>query len=256
MTAHGPVCIVTGGAAGIGRSCVELFAAHGYRVVAADVDRNAAIETSRKLDDAHPGQIFGIGCDVASAADCKRLATETLARWGRIDVLIGNAGVQTTGRIIDADDEQWDRLVAVNLRGLFNSCRAVLPHMISQRDGRIVLVSSINALRSPAGMGIYDMTKSGVIGLMHSLAVDHGRDGVRVNAVCPGATVTDHHIRQAAAQGQTEAQLRERCRGYGLLGRVAEPAEIAAAVHFLASDAASFITGSTLVVDGGFAIQA
>lgn len=91
--------------------------------------------------------------------------------------------------------------------------------------------------------------------LTRSLAVDHGRDGIRVNAECPSATLTDHHIRQAAARGQTEAELRERTRGYGLLGRVAEPAEIAAAIHFLASDAASFATGATLVVDGGFTIQ-
>jgi meso-butanediol dehydrogenase/(S,S)-butanediol dehydrogenase/diacetyl reductase len=183
------------------------------------------------------------------------MASEAIARWGRIDALIGNAGVQNAGRILDATEDHWDWLVAVNLKGLFNACRAVLPQMIAQHDGRIVLVSSINALRAPPGMGVYDMTKTGVIGLARSLAVDHGRDGIRVNAVCPGATITDHHLRQAAARGQTEAQLRERTRGYGLLGRVAEPAEIAAAIHFLASDAASFVTGSTLVVDGGFTIQ-
>lgn len=255
MAANLPVCIVTGGAAGIGRGCVEYFAAREYRVVVADISRDAAIETAKKIEASHPGNILAVGCDVARADDCERMAHETLERWGRIDVLIGNAGLQSGGRVLDTTEENWDRLVAVNLKGLFNSCRAVLPQMITQRDGRIVLVSSINALRAPPAMGVYDMTKTGVIGLTRSLAVDHGRDGIRVNAVCPGATLTDHHIRQAAARGQTEAELRERTRGYGLLGRVAEPAEIAAAIHFLASDAASFVTGATLVVDGGFTIQ-
>ncbi len=250
-----PVCIVTGGAAGIGRACAEYFAARGHCVVAADIDGDAARATAAALSPTYPDRIIGTHCDVASATDCQRVASEALARWGRIDALIGNAGIQTAGKIIDTTDAQWDRLVSVNLKGLFNACRAVLPQMTTQKDGRIVLVSSINALRSPPGMGVYDMTKTGVIGLMRSLAVDHGRDGIRVNAVCPGATLTDHHIREAAARGQTEAELRERTRGYALLGRVAEPAEIAAAIYFLASDAASFITGATLAVDGGFAIQ-
>ncbi|MFO1375789.1 MAG: SDR family oxidoreductase [Steroidobacteraceae bacterium] len=255
MSEEAPVCIVTGGGAGIGRACVERFAQHGYRVIAADIDGPAAASAARAIS-AETGQdVAGIRCDVASAASCRDLAAEVLRRWGRIDALIGNAGLQTAGRLLDATDEEWDRLVAVNLRGIVNVCRAVLPTMIERRDGRIVLVSSINALRSPAGMAVYDMTKTGVLGLMRSLAVDHGVDGVRVNAVCPGATLTDHHIRAARERGQTEADLRDRTRGYGLLGRVAEPAEIAAAIHFLASDQASFVTGATLVVDGGFTIR-
>jgi NAD(P)-dependent dehydrogenase (short-subunit alcohol dehydrogenase family) len=255
MSGAAPACIVTGGAAGIGRACVEYFAARGYRTIAADIDASAAESAARAIAARTGQEVLGLACDVASAPDCRRVADEARARWGRIDALIGNAGVQTGGRLIDSTDADWDQLVAVNLKGLVNSCRAVLPAMIAQHDGRIVLVSSINALLSPPGMAIYDMTKTGVIGLMRSLAVDHGRDGVRVNAVCPGATMTDHHIRAAAARGQSEADLRKRTAGYGLLGRVAEPAEIAAAIHFLASDAASFVTGATLVVDGGFTIR-
>lgn len=250
-----PVCVVTGGAAGIGRACVEYFAARGYRVVVADID-GAAAETAAAAATAATGaQVLGLACDVAAEVDCRRVADAALARWGRIDVLVGNAGVQLNGRLIDASEADWDRLVSVNLRGLVNSCRAVLPAMIARHDGRIVLVSSSNAQRSPPGMALYDMTKTGVIGLVHSLAVDHGHDGVRVNAVCPGATLTDHHVRAAAARGQSVEDLRARTAGYGLLGRVAEPSEIAAAIHFLASDAASFVTGATLVVDGGFTIK-
>jgi meso-butanediol dehydrogenase/(S,S)-butanediol dehydrogenase/diacetyl reductase len=255
VTGTAPVCIVTGGAAGIGRACAEYFAARGYRVLAADVDGAAAEAVAEAIAAATGGQVLGLACDVAGEADCRRVAEAALGNWGRIDVLVGNAGVQTGGRLIDASEADWEQLVGVNLRGLANSCRAVLPAMIARHDGRIVLVSSSSALRSPPGMAIYDMTKAGVIGLVHSLAVDHGRDGVRVNAVCPGATLTDHHIRAAAARGQTVADLRARTTGYGLLGRVAEPSEIAAAIHFLASDAASFVTGATLVVDGGYTIK-
>ena len=256
MSGVAPVCIVTGGAAGIGRACVEYFATEGYRVIAADIDGVAAESTASAIGARTGQEVLGLACDVASALDCQRVADEARARWGRIDALIGNAGVQTGGRLIDSTEGDWDQLVAVNLKGLVNSCRAVLPTMIAQHDGRIVLVSSINAVLAPPGMAIYDMTKAGVLGLMRGLAVDHGRDGVRVNAVCPGATMTNHHIRAAAARGQSEAELRQTMAGYGQLGRVAEPAEIAAAIHFLASDAASFVTGATLVVDGGFTIRA
>lgn len=261
MSADSRVCIVTGGGAGIGRACVDTFAARGWRVVAADVDGEAARVAATAASAAVAGAseavepAIGLACDVADAADCRRVAELALARWGRIDALVGNAGLQIGGRLLDASEDDWNRLIGVNLRGLVNACRAVLPAMIARRDGRIVLVSSINAVLSPAAMTLYDLTKTGVLGLTRSLAVDHGGDGVRVNAVCPGATLTDHHIRAAVARGQSVEQLRARTRGYGLLGRVAEPPEIAAAIHFLASDEASFVTGATLMVDGGYTVK-
>lgn len=250
-----PVCMVTGGAAGIGRACVEYFAARGWHVLAADVDAAGLQALERGAGSDGRGEVLGWPCDVSDAAACHAAAAAARARWGRIDALVGNAGLQTPGRLLDAPDGDWDRLVGVNLRGILNGCRAVLPSMIERHDGRIVLVSSINAVLSPPGMTIYDMTKTGVLGIARSLAAEHGRDGVRVNAVCPGATLTDHHLRRAAAQGQNADDLRRRTQGYGLLGRIAEPAEIAAAIHFLASDAASFITGATLMVDGGFTVK-
>ena len=255
MSVPARVCVVTGGGAGIGKACVLQFAQAGFHVLAADLDQQAAEAAAAEAQARYRIDALGVRCDVAEMRDCAAAAASALARWGRIDALVANAGVQTAGRFLDTDQAHWDRLVSVNLQGVANSCRAVLPAMLAQHDGRIVLVSSINALLSPPGMTVYDMTKTGVIGLARSLAVDHGRDGVRVNAVCPGATITDHHLRLAAQRGQTEADLRARTKGYGLLGRVAEPAEIAAAIHFLISDAASFVTGATLVVDGGFTVK-
>jgi meso-butanediol dehydrogenase/(S,S)-butanediol dehydrogenase/diacetyl reductase len=249
------VCVVTGGGAGIGRACVDEFARHGWLVLAADVEEQAALATAAGVRERRGIDALGVRCDVADAQSCTAAAGAALARWGRIDALVGNAGLQTPGRLIDATDDDWQRLVDVNLKGIVHICRAVLPAMIERHDGRIVLVSSINAVLAPPGMALYDMTKTGVLGLMRSLAADHGRDGVRVNAVCPGATLTDHHLRAAAARGMTADDVRKRTAGYGLLGRIAEPAEIASAIHFLASDAASFITGATLVVDGGFTVR-
>ena len=252
MTQNHPVCIVTGGGAGIGKACISAFAAKGYRVVAADVDGAAASRAAQDAAGEFGVEALGVACDVADAAACTSAARQAISRWGRIDVLVGNAGVQTSGKLIEATETDWEKVVGINLKGIVNSCRAVLPAMIAQRDGRIVLVSSTNALLAGSGMALYDMTKAGVISIMRSIAVDHGADGVRANAVCPGATLTDHHIRAAAARGMSESDLRRRTEGYALLGRVAEPSEIASAIHFLASDAASFVTGATLVVDGGF----
>ncbi len=224
-------------------------------MVAADVDGAAAARVAAATVRPDGVEVLGIACDVADASACASAASAAIERWGRIDVLVGNAGLQIGGRLIDASATDWERLVGVNLGGIVNACRAVLPPMIERHDGRIVLVSSTNAVLPPQAMALYDMTKAGVLGLARNLAVDHGRDGIRVNAVCPGATLTDHHLRLAAARGVDEAQLRERTAGYGLLGRVGEPAEIAAAIHFLASDDASFITGATLFVDGGFTVR-
>lgn len=234
-------CIVTGGAAGIGRACVDRFREAGYNVAVLDL----------APPHADKGDTDYVSCDVSDPEASKSAVDAVLKRYGRIEVLVANAGIQTPARAIETSDEIWRRVLEVNLQGAFNVCRAALPSMVANGGGAIVMVASTNALASPGGMAAYDASKAGLLGLTRSLAAEHGRDGVRVNAVCPGATLTDHHIKAAAAIGQTEAQLRERTKGYGLLGRVAEPNEIANAIYFLASDQASFISGATLVVDGG-----
>lgn len=197
------------------------------------------------------GQAIYCYADVAGQADCHTLAQAALDAWGRIDALIANAGVQISGSLLDASESDWDKILGVNLKGVGYSCTAVLPTMIQQQSGTIVIISSLNAAVGVAHMPIYDASKAGVLGLMRSLAVAYGKEGIRVNAIGPGATITDFHLRRAAARGMSADDLREKTRGYGLLGRAAEPEQIASAVYFMASDDASNVTGQFLLVDGG-----
>jgi meso-butanediol dehydrogenase/(S,S)-butanediol dehydrogenase/diacetyl reductase len=247
------VAIITGAAAGIGKACARRLAEGGMRVVLSDVD-------AARLDDAiksmaKPGaELMPIVADVAIPSDCDALANAAIERWGRVDVLVANAGVQIGGSLEETSPEDWSRVLDVNLNGVAWCCRAVLPAMREQGGGSIVIVSSVNAIVGSAGMAVYDMSKAGVLALMRNIAAEYGTDGVRANAVCPGNTITDFHIDNMAKRGKTVDDIREFMRDYGLLGRAAEPAEIANAVHFLASDEASFVTGHALMVDGGYSI--
>jgi len=246
-----PVAVITGAAAGIGRACVARFASAGMRVAMWDIDGDALDKT---FADAKGATLSRHVVDVAIEADCLQAAADVLARWDRIDVLVANAGVQIPGGVLDAGEGQWERILGVNLKGVANCCRAVIPTLRDRGAGAIVMVASVNALVGSAGMAVYDASKAGVLALMRSLAVELGPDGIRVNGVCPGNTITDHHISRLAEQNVTLQQISEMTRGYGVLGRAAEPEEIANAIYFLASDESSFITGHTLVVDGGFSI--
>jgi len=247
------VAIVTGAAAGIGKACALRLARDGARVVLSDIDPDRLGDVA-KLVMEQGGECLCIAADVADAEACDETARQAQAAWGRIDMLVANAGVQIGGGLLEASEQDWDRLLGVNLKGVAYSCKSVIPAMLKQGAGSIVIVSSVNALVGSAGMAIYDMTKAAVLGLTRNLATEFGPRGIRVNAVCPGNTLTDFHIDKMAKKGVSAAQVREMTRGYGLLGRIAEPEEIASAVCFLAGEQASFITGHTLVVDGGFSV--
>jgi 2-hydroxycyclohexanecarboxyl-CoA dehydrogenase len=250
MTAglEGEVAIVTGGATGIGRACVERLLHEGARVLFTDNAEQAGAAALSQLD---PTQTAFVAGDVREQAHCHRVAAAALERWGRIDILVGNAGLQLAGTLLQSTEQDWKTALSVNLLGLAWSCQAVLPAMLERGRGAIVAVSSINALTGFPGMAAYDAAKAGVIALMRHVAIEHGRRGIRANAVCPGATITDFHLKRAAERGVDADTLRDSMRAYGLLGRAAEPREIASAIVFLASADAAFITGQVLVVDGG-----
>jgi NAD(P)-dependent dehydrogenase (short-subunit alcohol dehydrogenase family) len=236
------VAIVTGGGAGIGRAAVERLARDGYGVLVADVSETDGKAAAAVVVAAGGDAVF-MATNVAKQADAEAMAGMALKRWGRVDVLVANAGIQDGGDLLSTAEADWDRILAVNLKGVGFCCRAVIPAM-QGRGGAV------------PDMAMYDASKAGVLGLMRSLACRHGRDGIRVNAICPGATLTDFHLRRAAAKGVTAEQIRQQTRGYGLLGRVAEPAEIASVIAFLAGDDASFVTGQAILVDGGASVVA
>ena len=247
------VAVITGAGAGIGRACAGNLAEKGYRVVITDIDPGRVAGTTAEITGAGSAAI-GITGDISLAETALEIRQKTLDAWGRIDVLVANAGIQTGGSLLGTGEQDWDMILAVNLKGVAHCCKAVLPAMREQQCGAIVIVSSVNAVVGSAGMAMYDASKAAVLALMRNLAVENGEYGIRVNAVAPGATLTDYHLQRAAASGMTGQQLRETTRGYGLLGRAAEPDEIARAICFLASDEASFITGQTLFADGGFSV--
>jgi len=251
MATEKSAALVTGGASGIGRACVERFAATGYRVAFTDL----ASSDGQRVEEAQraaSADVSFIPADVTRADDCERAAAACHEQFGHLDVLVANAGIQTAGSLHEAPESDWQHVLNVNLLGVVRCCKAVLPLMLERGFGSIVVVSSINALQGYPRMAAYDASKAALLAVVRDLAVEYGARGIRANAVCPGATITDYHIRRAAERGIGPAELRASARGYGLVGRAAEPEEIAAVITFLAGPDASFVTGQTIVADGGF----
>jgi 3-oxoacyl-[acyl-carrier protein] reductase len=257
MSSHGhtrrleeKVAIITGAGQGLGTVTAELFARHGARIVVVDVDESAAEAVANGLV-AQGSQATAIAADVSSSDAVRALVAGTIELHGRIDVLVNNAAIVGGEKnVIDLGEDVWERVMAVNLRGPFLCTKYVAKQMRDQGGGSIVNISSLSGLIAHENQADYNASKHGLIGLTRCTAQDCARFGIRANAVCPGAMNTPMmQIRPREAVAATAAQ--------SLFGRWAEPFEVAHAVLFLASDESSFITGTTLVVDGGVsAIQA
>lgn len=245
--------MITGGGAGIGRACSLRFSGDGWKVLIADFSEEDGAKTLAEIKKTGGEAAFVRG-DVSIEADNQNAASEAVKLWGRIDALVANAGARVYGDLLEATEADWDKIIGVNLKGVAYSCRAVLPAMKKQKSGSIVVISSANALVGRGGMPLYDATKAAVLSLIRSLAVAHGPEGIRANAICPGFTMTDFHSRSAAKSGKTLDDVRASQKGYGLLGRPVEPSEIASAVRFLAGSDAAMITGQTLFVDAGLSV--
>jgi NAD(P)-dependent dehydrogenase (short-subunit alcohol dehydrogenase family) len=253
MSDEHPVAIVTGAGSGIGRACAIRFADEGVRVVVVDSSEAGGRATVDMLTSRGAKAIF-CHTDVSVEDQCMAFARAAVDVFGRIDVLVGNAGIRIRGTILQVTGEDWDRILGVNLKGVAFSCKAVLPKMIEQKSGSIVLIGSTAALTATSKAPLYEATKYGVIALTRNLAAEYGKNGIRVNAICPALTLTEYHIKRAEAGGMSYEKLKESKRGYGLLGRTIEPEEVAAAVWFMAGKEAAMITGQYLMVDGGFSI--
>jgi meso-butanediol dehydrogenase/(S,S)-butanediol dehydrogenase/diacetyl reductase len=193
--------------------------------------------------------------DVASA-DQATAAVELATRtFGRLDVLVNNAAMRNYSTLADATPEEWQSMVSVNLVGTSNYCKAALPRLRAAGAGSIVNVSSCYAVTGRKGMGLYDATKAGMLAMTRTLAFEEADQGVRVNAICPGSTLTDFHVNRANAAGKSVEVLKTQRQDTSLIGRWASPEEVAWPILWLASDEASFITGTTLMVDGGLSIM-
>lgn len=242
----GRTVLVTGAAAGIGAGIATRFAEAGYALALFDIDAAGARAMADRLS-SH-AQTLAIHGDVAKEDDAQRAVETAASQLGRIDVLVNNAGIEVTGSVENLTAQDWDRQIGVNLRGVFLMSKYAIP-IIARHGGAIVNISSVHAFVSWADSAAYDAAKAGIIGLTRAMALDHGRQGIRVNAICPGYIDTPLMERWLATLPNREETF-EQVRGFHPVGRIGTPADIAEAALFLASDAASFISGASLVVDG------
>ena len=251
----GRVALVTGGGGGIGEATGRLFAEEGAAVALLDADAAAVEAAAGTIRTAVPGaEILALAGDVTRERDVRGLIDGAAARWGALHTLVNVAGVRVYAPLADADAADWERIIGVNVLGTAHCCKAALPRLRAAGRGTIVNVSSVYGVMGRTGMGQYDTTKAAVLGFTRALAVEEAPHRIRVNAVCPGGTITPYHVRRAAARGVSEAEMRTQRAGDNLLGRWAEPREVAYAILVLASDESSFVTGATLMVDAGRSI--
>ena len=239
------VALVTGGGSGIGRAIAERFAREGAQIVAADLKPERAEETAARIK-AAGGDAIGIYVDVANAAAVAEMARRAVDAFGRVDVLVNNAGLSVGDDILDFDEAAWDLNLDVVLKGVYLCSRALLPGMLERRRGVILNIGSVNGLMG-LGEAAYSAAKAGMVNLTQNMAISYGDRGVRVNCIAPGTIRTPIW----AERVEKDPQVFDKLARWYPLGRVGEPEDVASAALFLASDEASWITGVVLPVDGG-----
>jgi meso-butanediol dehydrogenase / (S,S)-butanediol dehydrogenase / diacetyl reductase len=240
------VIVLTGGASGLGRACATEFAAQGAKLVVGDIDLDGAGEVVSGMGD----RARAARCDVSRSSDCEALMNEAVAAFGRIDGVMSNAGIEGNGTVETCEEADWDRVIAVNLKGMFLISKHAMPHLRAGGGGAILMTSSVSAFWGEPGTVSYNAAKGGIIGLVRAMAMDHGRDGIRVNCLCPGYHSTGMPARFFAAQADP-AGMAAKVDDLIAVHRMGRPEELARTAAFLLSDANPYLTGSAIVIDGG-----
>ncbi len=243
MTFEGRVALVTGGSRGIGRATAALLARGGARVAVCGRNATDAEAAAQALREAG-GEAIAVPADVADPAQVEGAVRASLEKFGRLDILVNNAGIRQDGLVLRMRDEDWDRVMAVNLKGAFHCVRAALRGMVRQRGGRIINVTSVVAVSGNAGQANYVSAKAGLIGFTKAVALEVASRGITVNAVAPGFIETD-------MTAGLDADLQQRYQAQIPAGRFGRPEEVAWAIGFLASEEAGYLTGQVLHVNGG-----
>jgi NAD(P)-dependent dehydrogenase (short-subunit alcohol dehydrogenase family) len=242
------VALVVGAANGIGRATAVAFAAAGARVACADVEQPGAAMIAGEIERGG-GQALAVPCDVADGASCRAAVAATVERFGGLDVLVyGAADSDRKATVLEMDEATWERVIRINLTGAFLMVKAALPAMIARGGGSVILIASQLGRVATAGRPAYCATKGALVQLAKVLATDHAAQGIRVNTLSPGAVETRRMLRLWKDMDEARRMMGPK----HLLGRLGRPEEIARAAIFLASDASSFMTGSDLLVDGGY----
>jgi len=245
------VAVITGAGAGIGRATALLFAEEGAKVVVDDIVVDVGEETAKLIREKGGEAVF-VEADVSKTQDVERMIQTAIDTYGRLDILHNNAGIEGERRSIRKyHEEEWDRVMGINLKGVFLGSKYAIPHMLNQGGGVIVNTASVAGLVGMTHVPAYCASKGGVVLLTKSMALEYAKKNIRVNCICPGGVLTPLFERSVG----TATELADKIRKQWPIGRWAKPEEIAQAALFLASDQSSYMTGAALVIDGGWTVQ-
>ncbi len=250
----GKVAIVTGGAMGIGEATARKLADLGATVAIFDIDCDAGTKSASSIAKSGATCDF-FPCNVSNSTEVSEAVQSVVRKYGEIDILVSNAGIQLYGDVVTTAEEDWDRLMGINLKGCFLVAKAAVPHMLKRGGGAIVIVGSVQSMTAISNSVAYVTSKHGLLGLTRAMSLDFAQKGIRVNCVCPGAIDTPM-LHWAASLSDNPDAVMQTCNRMHPLGRIGRAEEVAESIVYLASPMASFITGAALVVDGGMLVPA
>ena len=249
----GKVAVITGGNSGIGQATALLFAKEGAKIVIAARDEISGQDTINRIRESG-GQAIFVKTDVSNESDVKSLIAHAIVKYKKIDILFNNAGIELEKPVTETTSEEWDRVMDVNLKGVFLGCKYAIPYMIRQGGGSIISTASAAGIVGNPNLAAYCASKGGIVLLTKEMALDYAKNNIRVNCVCPGAIMTPMLQRFIEKSPEPEETKRAMAEAHPL-GRLGKPEEVANAVLFLASEESSFVTGHALLVDGGLTAQ-